>query len=372
MRRYLFIDDATGAGNDAERYQKLLQQADVLAIDLAWPNREELLVDEGDVGDGIDGYILDINLKDQISKDGERFLGTGAGLAQDLRLLQALWPKEGQKPRPIVRLCAAQVFQDYLAGDNSTADIFDLGFDKETVGDIASAVRDKLVALPELYDAVQAAPSTDLAREVLGLSAEDYDRLHSRFRVAYEAELVRKPHEAVSFVIRQLIEPAGLLINEDLLAVRLGVDKHHSPSWEGVRTLFDACRYTGAANSGFARWWADKVTAKWVTLNREPLFRLSSVERVNILKQYGYENLTELEMTKESPGDKPWMISISNDPAMRLPVDPRYSFSLSVPVASWLDEQVWCLEQAKRNRASPSLSQDSRDRVRSLKPGAVS
>jgi hypothetical protein len=94
-------------------------------------------------------------LKDQVGEGGQRFVGTGAGLAQDLRLYQVLGPAEGQKPRPVVRLCAAQVFQDYLAGDDSTADIFDLGFDKEKIGDNAPAARAQLASLPKLYAAVE-------------------------------------------------------------------------------------------------------------------------------------------------------------------------------------------------------------------------
>ena len=80
-----------------------------------------------------------------------------------------------------MRLCATQVFQDYLAGDNSTADIFDLGFDKETIGDSASCARAKLSALPELYAAVQDVRENSNAANILGLENDPYGRLHSRF-----------------------------------------------------------------------------------------------------------------------------------------------------------------------------------------------
>ncbi|MCA0049517.1 hypothetical protein LB577_21660 [Mesorhizobium sp. B283B1A] len=366
MLRYLFIDDAMGVGSDGERYQKLLQKDGELSVDLVWPDREKLLVNEADLEGGIDGFILDINLKDQVSNEGVRFIGTGAGLAQDLRLLQALWPKEGQKPRPVVRLCAAQVFQDYLAGDNSTADIFDLGFDKETVGDIAPIARAKLAALPELYAAVQAA---DAPRDILGLGADQYARMHSRFRVAYEAELARKPHEAVSFLLRQLLDVPGLLVNEELLAVRLGIDVSKSPDWPGVMEFFHPCQYLGAARSGFCRWWMDQVLAQWAAVHSQPPFKLSAVDRVAALSAVGHPRLHAIEPTKESPGDRPWLLSVStDDPDLRVPVDSRYAFTLSSPVPPWLDEPVWCLEQAKRNRTSPLLSQDSRDRIRLPKP----
>jgi hypothetical protein len=125
------VDDATGPESDSERYRKLLDKNGELAVDLVPPDRSKLLVAESQLPPGIDGYILDINLSDQVDEQGKRFHGTGAGLAQDLRLLQTRGPSEGQRARPVVRLCAAQVFQEYLKGDNSTVDIFDLGFDKE-------------------------------------------------------------------------------------------------------------------------------------------------------------------------------------------------------------------------------------------------
>jgi hypothetical protein len=360
------VDDVTGPESDSERYRKLLDKNGELAVDLVRPDRSKLLVSESELEPGIDGYILDINLRDQVDERGQRFLGTGAGLAQDLRLLQTLGPSEGQKARPIVRLCAAQVFQEYLKGDDSTVDIFDLGFDKEMIGDIASLARAKLAVLPELYAAVQVPPEDPgtAAKQFLGVETEHYERLHSRFRAAFETELTRKPHEAVSFIIRELFDPAGLLIREELLAIRLGVDKARSGGWEPLKEHFAPARYLGVGCNGFHRWWMDLVLSRWAQTGSPPLFRISAVERVAALNTAGFGDLVALMPTPESPGDRPWLVSLSDDPALRLPVDPRHAFILSTPVSPWLDEPVWCLEQAKRNRRSPLLSQDARDRLR--------
>lgn len=362
------MDDATGPESDSERYRKLLAKDGELGVDLVRPDRSKLLVSESELQPGIDGYILDINLRDQVDEHGQRFLGTGAGLAQDLRLLQARGPSEGQRARPIVRLCATQVFQQYLKGDDSTADIFDLGFDKEMIGDIAPLARAKLAVLPELYAAVQIPPEDPgaAAKQFLGVEIEHYDRLHSRFRAALETELTRKPHEAVSFIIRELFEPPGLLIREELLAIRLGIDKARSGGWERLKEHFASARYIGVAYNGFHRWWMDLVLSLWAQPGSPPLFRLSAVERVAALNKAGFADLAALLPTPESPGDRPWLLSQSDDPALRLPVDPRHAFILSTPVFPWLDEPAWCLEQAKRNRRSPSLSQDARDRLRTV------
>jgi hypothetical protein len=359
------VDDTAGPQSDAERYRTLLNKDGELCVSLIRPDRAHLLVREGELEEGVDGYILDINLSDQVDEDGNRFLGTGAGLAQDLRLLQALGPAEGQRARPVVRLCAAQVFQAYLAGDNSTADIFDLGFDKETIGDIASVARAKLVALPEIYSAIIAVGGDSTAApKILGLDPKPYGGLHSRFRDALEAELTRKPHEAVSFLLRQFLDAPGLLINEDMLAVRLGVDLTRSPGWPKVRDRLAAASYVGVGSAGFTRWWSDKLMTALSELHAQPFFRLSAGERVAALEAAGLNQLVPLDENAASPGDRPWHISLSEDPALRLPADPRFAFQLSSGVAPWLDEPLWCLEQAKRNRRSPLMAQDARDRLK--------
>ena len=79
---YIFVDDATGPESDSERYRKLLDKYGEARGRLVARDRSKLLVAEPELEAGIDGYILDINLRDQVDEHGQRFLGTGAGLAQ--------------------------------------------------------------------------------------------------------------------------------------------------------------------------------------------------------------------------------------------------------------------------------------------------
>lgn len=362
---YVFVDDNTGENSDGERFRTLLNKAGQLSVSLVRPDRAALLVTESELKDAVDGFILDINLKDQADENGLRFLGTGAGLAQDLRLLQALGARDGQRARPIIRLCAAQVFQAYLAGDNSTADIFDLGFDKETIGDCAEAARAKLAALPDLYNKIISSNgSADAAPALLGLDGQSYGKLHSRFRAALETELTRKPHEAASFLIRQFLEVPGLLVSEDVLAVRLGVDCRASSGWAEVLKIFEGARYNGVGSSGFSRWWAEAILQVWAERGLGSLFKLTAESRVHGLASIGIDDLVPLQETADSPGDRPWLISTSDDPELRRPADPRFVFPLSAPVSPWLDEPAWCLEQARRDRNAPQLSEDTKERLK--------
>jgi hypothetical protein len=365
-RHFYFIDDAVGPDGDAERYRAVLSGGDLI-VTLMAPNRETLLVPEDKIPQDVAGYILDINLRDalQLGSD-QRFLGTGAGLAQDLRLLQASGGGDRQKPRPIVRLCAAQVFQQYIAGDNSTADVFDLGFAKEMIGDIAPEARNQIASLPDIYEGIMSATRDPAgAAAILGLTEEKYSRLHSGFRSVLELELEKKTHETASFLLRALILPAGLLISERLLVARLGIDEDRTPLEARRRALgvFDAARYRGKGYTGFPRWWAGEILGIWSGISGKSLFGMSADERVAALAAANHPDLVAIGPTKESPGDRPWLLAHSDEERLRVPVDPRYAYPLSLPGKPWLDDLVWSLEQAKTNRRSKQLSEATRTRL---------
>ena len=360
---FVFVDDGFAAGGDAENYRRLLQLEGQLEVSGMVPDRDALLVPESQLPANIDGFILDINLRD-IAHEGQRFVGTGAGLAQDLRLLQTAGGADGQRPRPIVRLCAAQVFQRYLAGADTTEDVFDLGFSKETIGDIAAQARREIACLPELYAGITDARVDGDACDLLGLSEEAYGRLHSAFRSSLELELTRKPHETANFFIRFFLQPPGLLISEDLLAVRLGIDREASAGWPSARARFDAARYEGRGATGFPRWWSAGLATLWSEIDKSPLYQLTAQERVERLLAGGLSDLVPIAGDARSPGDRPWNIAQSDDPDLVLPADPAFSYNVLSMGKPWLDDNYWSLEQAKRNRDAAELPAASRERLK--------
>ena len=115
-----------------------------------------------------------------------------------------------------------------------------------------------------------------------------------------ESELKRKPHEAVSFIIRELFDAPGLLIDEAVLAIRLGVDKARSNGWKRVKEHFRTAQYAGVAANGFRRWWIDLFLVRWLELNPQPPFRLSAEQRIAALSTAGFHDLTAIAPVKES------------------------------------------------------------------------
>ena len=119
--------------------------------------------------------------------------------------------------------------------------------------------------------------------------------------------------------------------------MRLGVDVAQSGAWDQVRERFDGARYRGVAGDAFTRWWMEDVLSQWTALCPSGLFKLTAGERVTVLREAGHGDLMALEPTSESPGNRPWVLGQSEDPALRLPADPRFTFAISTPVAPWLD-----------------------------------
>ncbi len=110
----------------------------------------------------------------------------------------------------------------------------------------------------------------------------------------------------------------------------------------------------------------EKVEATWTGFSATPLFMLTADQRVKVLSDKGFDKLSPLEPVPESPGQRFWDISTSPESTLRLPVDPEFSLPVAHTVAPWLDEHVWCLEQAKRNRNSVHLSADTRERLKTM------
>lgn len=363
---FLFVDDAVGPNGDAERYRQLLSGGE-LRVTATGPSRSKLLVREDQLEPpDLAGFILDINLADQVEEGQDRFLGSGAGLAQDIRLLQGVEGSEGQRPRPIVRLCASQVFQKYIAGDNSTADIFDLGFDKETIGDLSDTARMQIASLPDIYEGmIGIQRNAASAKDLLALETQRYQELHSLFRGSFEQEIEKKVHEAVNFMLSEFLLQPGLLISEQLLDVRLGIELRHTKNdaWQSVLDSFDGAKYRGKGSTGFPRWWMNEILTQWAAFSDQALFKLTAEERITKLGDAGFVGLAPIVSTPESPGDRPWAISQSDAPELRIPVDPMYGYPLAVQTRAWLDEPLWCLEQARQQRRSRLLSKATVQRL---------
>lgn len=186
---------------------------------------------------------------------------------------------------PIVLYSSAPKFKEFYERDQTSHDLYDYKFDKERMQlDIDAAIRimDGLAAAYQsLADSNRDRNTliTDLQRpEGLELDPRIGDRFASGARYPIS--------ELVGYTIRELIEQPYPLVDEALLAARLGLDLGKSP---GAATLFAAlpatALYCGICSGGFTRWWW-QIVDTWLDSLCGRSFRvMPAAERVDTLRE---------------------------------------------------------------------------------------
>ncbi len=317
MSRWLFVDDQPDAA--ASFADALSTPATELEVRPIGPKdfREECL-------GGItvpDGVLMDVELSNEA---GER--GSGPGIAQDIRVKQ----RTGELAEfPVVRFARRAVIATNIGGDTSSSDLFDLKIQKEEVtpGN-ANAVVSQLLGALALYAAfknVDAIASAELST-LVGLPDDLLRRwTPSTFLERLSAEREVAVHCAVLVYVRTFLNRPGLLIDEDLLSFRLGIDRR-SGGWDSLKEEFAEESYKGVGHDHFNRWWARGLEDWWYARfgAANSLNSLTIQQRHAFLAaQFG--DLSPLTMPDGSPGERPWRLcelSLERIPPEIVPVDP--------------------------------------------------
>ena len=150
-----------------------------------------------------------------------------------------------------------------------------------------------------------------------------------------------------------VLAPEGMLIGEDLVAVRLGIDRAKSPGWPAVQDAISSARYTGLGASGFKRWWARGINAYWLTLDQdEYLHQRTSSERVEKLRA-----ATGVELVAIETSAAYWRLcTLSRRRGETRPIDPARSLTLlqRIPQDPWIDPEQAAPDVAAMMRDDPS------------------
>lgn len=232
-----------------------------------------------------DGLLLDLRLDEFTDNEGNGSDFTATELAQHVRTLAT--KNELKKDIPIVLFSTDDKVRQVYATDLSSHNLFDRYIEKHQAPANAS---EKLWALAKGYQDIgenkiifAAESNNDLFGMLMGLDElTDLDeRVYSRF---YEDTLVTPNHEYAQVILKDLIYTNGPLINEDILASRLGVDKKASvDDWRKIKELFKPAIYQGVFSDGWERWWSFKVDELFRNWSSSYLRQLSAEERVKAL-----------------------------------------------------------------------------------------
>ncbi len=373
MTLYLMLDDEANAEAPAELYSETIETASNGALTIM-VRRPSKMADTISLIREInpDGLFLDVALTNALDTDGQPVGFDGIALAQQVRTLQtrARTPTSGNSlPEfPIIRLSKRDVIREYVNEDSTSDDLFDELIDKENVLNAPAPIAAVAAALADDYEKVcifsSGDPTPATLSALLAWPEDQLARLDTRTLIGLQRPNA-PAHVLARFIVVKLLRRAGPMIAEELLAVRLGVDRDKSPQWSDLLGLLEARAYSGAFAQGYPRWWMMGVLDWWqekVDPDQLPS-RLSASDRVAKLKDaLGLGELEPIGPNPDSPGDRFWTICIRS----QVPVDLNQGYPL-LPVygsESWHDTEYLCLEEALRSPNHPRLSPAERTRVK--------
>jgi hypothetical protein len=299
--KFLYIDD--DKVQDAEEKVQGFEQEGRLKIDPkqhrgTWEGQLKFIKENETA---MDGLILDLRLDDLPNEKGERADFRGTSLAQEIRTRQ----KEKEfKSFPIVLFSANDKLKKSL--ENSGKDLFDICIDKSKVNaDSFDIYTPRLISLAEGYKFLS--ENKDVAK-ILNVDTSVID---DRF-VSELSQLLNNPIHIISqFIIYELIEKQGLLINEQILAARLGIDMDNSQDWDKVKDSLSSAKYNGVFGEGWQRWWISLVEKWWGdTIQAKTYLRsTSATDRVEAIKSaLQLENLQSAQKIDKADSEEFWTV----------------------------------------------------------------
>lgn len=300
------------------------------------------------------GVVLDLRLDEFFAGKGEKPDFRASTLAQELRTRAT---ERRLPPHPIVLWSTDDRLRHTFHADETARDLYDLLCAKEEVENerTSPAIAAKLLALVTGYERIEQVLDrgdnlTSRFYEILGF--EDLpDFLDERINTHFDAklEVLRDEeqiaaHEYARFLIRELLEFPGPLLDRDVLAARLGIDQSRSPEFDRlIDAHFSTCQYAGPFGTGWRRWWSALVDQQWRRFeNAKSARNLTAVERVEFLKaRTGVDGIVAAEPIDESHSARFWTVC----EVTRRPLDPRDGLVLEAePRYSWQTKRYISVE----------------------------
>lgn len=257
-----------------------------------------------------DAYILDFRLT---SKAGRVDAPTYASMLRSSQIDDEE-SKLKLKKAPLI-LFSTEDNLKYFDKDFTSQDLFDLVDHKPTEMTGYKRLSGRIKALIDGYRTIES--NSYEIEPILGLGESELD-LDCHLCKTLTESVERKDSYALCRTIYQtVIRSSGLLVGEDILAARLGVDKKSEAWGSFLSSQLSGCKYTGIMSSAYDRWWMHRVLNQWQEWSGgQTLRRLKAEERVKILSEEANgNNLKAAEPIKENVSTCFWTIcAILNKP----------------------------------------------------------
>jgi hypothetical protein len=276
--KYLYVEDAEE--NQIMPFVDAVSRSQKIEIELVHPSKyADFNILAADLKH-YQGIILDWRLDEIVNVDtGQSYPFRAGALAQELRSRAS----EGLiSPLPIVLWSATQKFNASFKKDYAAQDLFDRKYTKEEISERSEEIALQLAALAEGYITIRRSQQRGIRLATLLKCSKHPEFLDIRVIERF-AENSLSVYEIAHFILYELLDRPGLLINEELLAARLGINLTTSAGWERLKQVLEVYRYQGPFSIAWPRWWTYGVEEKWwftILKAKTPLSALSATQRV--------------------------------------------------------------------------------------------
>ncbi len=320
------------------------------------------------------GVLLDLRLDMEADSSGNKVPYRGPTIAQELRTRMA----EGTASAsfPIILWSIARKFKNSYTGEDTSHDLFDAvyGKDLEIINE-PHRVGQEMCALVNGYSCLVEAKIKRLKpHEILKIPQKSSEGIYLEFTDELDLSLKsRAIHYSARIIISQLLLHPGFLVDERLLAARLGVDIEASgDSWIKLRDerLADKL-YSGPFASGWRRWWWSQVEDWWASQGDKcpSLRRVGASERVNLINSFQQLKLIAAKPIKAQYSEKFFTLCA----ATSKPLDPMDGFRVSLSSKRNWQDAIFVSVDAALNRENKEswgrIHPSDRERFSSLKEG---
>jgi hypothetical protein len=257
------------------------------------------------------GILFDWNLTASSSQiaNGD----TSVGLAQHIRQIIS-FNKEGVKNSigaikdiPLVLCSSKGNIKEIMDLDKTGADLFDYIYHRDEMIEARADVA--LHSLSKGYEKLN-----EKERALISILHSDettFNNLDIIFQEDIKSLMQSPSHEIARFILRELIEYQGLLIDEDLLAARLGVDIEKSGEvWVKLKKELELFKYQGVFEDAWERWWWLEIE-EWLSNNFPDIsFQTTkAVQRVQLISgKFNLEGLKPAQPLDRCDSDEFWTI----------------------------------------------------------------
>lgn len=339
IKYYYIDDDPTSIIEETAKGLSILP--DTLVVESyqhkKWGQEIEFIIENQSQ---IDGLLLDWGLINPNSDDEKADFNVEA-LAQQIRRFTVDKKSKLKKDFPIV-LCSAQTnFKEVFSKELTGHDLFDIVYEKDDFDDFQEKVISELTDLAIGYNDIHKNKSV---LKWLGLQEQDETDIRIIDNLENQLKEKSPTHEIARFILTKVINLQGVLIDEYLLAARLGVDivtHKDRKSWDKLKEQLPKCSYEGVFSNAWQRWWMSKIS-DW--MRERSLGSKSPKEQVAQLnKEFGLK-LKAAEKTEKSRSNEFWVICKNTKRPIAL--EDAVIAAKDVSSVPWEEDEYYSIDEA--------------------------